>query len=437
MNGCFGEVTPHLLGSEHGRLKLSLDYQATALWDRWEQELIQDSGERAIRTARGTVVILNTIGVHEIDTAGFAAIRTALTEYAEPYEDLDPVDIDWLDPVPTSRPLKAMFIPGEHGVNAPALLRALATAFERAGGTLLAGQVAEVSTEGQQATGVRLRSGDHVPAGAVVLAAGAATSALLDCLPEPTRDRIPLVVAGRGVALLVRMQNGGIPASVIRTPNRAFACGLHIVPREDGVVYLGATNEVESHPGSGAAIGELNLLLGGTRQLRADLVESWVEQILVGNRPVPLDGFPLIGEAGLAGLWLLTGTYRDGLHQSPLLAQHLADRLMGKPYDHELDAFTPIRPPIQAMTRQQCLDQAVAHTIGTGYEHDWTIMDDWPPMLVEAFQHRFGSLLDSIDEEFTPPPEMVCFADEAIRTALRRYYRAYRGSSPASQQKGR
>jgi len=426
MNGCFGEVTPHLLRSEHGRLKLSMDYRATGLWDSWEQELLQDSDEAGIRTADGTTVILNTIGVHEIDTAGYQAIRTALEEYGEPYEELDPVDVEWLDPVPTSRPLRALHIPGEHAVDAAALLRALTAAFLRAGGTLLDDSVTEVVLDGGRVTGVRLDSGDNLPAGAVVVAAGAASSGLLGCLPDELRLRIPHVVAGRGVSLLVRPYDEVTPRGVIRTPNRAFACGLHIVPRPDGRVYLGATNEVEPRPGTHAAIGELNLLLGGTRQLRADLTDGWVERIMVGNRPVPLDGFPLLGEAGADGLWLMTGTYRDGLHQSPLLAQYLAARLLGEPYDRELDVFTPVRAPIQGMTRQQCLDIAVGHTIGTGYEHDWKIMDDWPSMMTEHFRRTFGERLDGIDAEYVPPPELLCFAGQETHAALRAYYAAHR-----------
>lgn len=427
MNGCFGEVTPQLLKSAPGRLKLDMDVQATGLWADWEQQLVQESDETAIRTAAGTTVILNTIGVHEIDTAGYEAIRTALEEYKEPYEDLDPADLDWLSPVPTSRPLRAMHIPGEHAVDAPALLRALTTAVERSGGTLVDDMVAEVllDDKGGRVAGVRLASGETLGTTQVVLAAGAATSKLLGCLDEEVRDRIPAIVAGRGVALLVKTAEGSIPRGVVRTPNRAFACGLHVVPRGNGRIYLGATNELELLPGTTAAIGELNLLLGGTRQLRADLVEGWVEKILVGNRPVPLDGYPVLGEAGVTGLWLMTGTYRDGLHQSPLLARHMAARVLGEPHDPELDLFTPIRRPIQTFSREECLETAVTHTMATGYEHDWSIMDDWPPMITEQFRRAFAKTLQEIDSEFVPPPELLFFAEEEIHTSLRKYYKAW------------
>jgi glycine oxidase len=427
MNGCFGEVTPSLLASDYGRMKLDMDVRAAGLWDAWEQSLIEDSDEEAIRVASGTVVILNTIGVPAIDTAGYEAIRLALAEYSEPFEDIDPDDIDWLDPVPTSRPLKAMLIPAEHGMDAPALLRALATAFVRAKGTLIDAQVREVRGDGIRATGVLLDSGESLQADAVVLAAGASSYQLLGgVLPEDVYARIPAVVAGAGVSLLVNTADGREPDTVIRTPNRAFACGLHTMPRGHGRVYLGATNEILPAPIDRAAIGEINLLLSGIRQLRADLVNGTIEQIMVGNRPVALDGFPLLGNAGLPGLWLMTGTYRDGLHQSPLLAGEMAARILGEAHDPRLDVFAPVRAPLPSLSREQCLETAVRHMMAVGYEHDWSLPEDLPPLIEEQFRDSFARTLSEIDPEYTPPLELLFFVEEEILTALRRYYAAHR-----------
>jgi glycine oxidase len=426
MNGCFGEVTPSLLASSFGRLKLDMDHRATALWKDWERALIEESDEDFIRRTTGTVVILNTIGVPSIDTAGYASIRSALEEYEEPYEDLDPDAIDWMDPVPTSRTLKAMYLPNEHSVDTPSLLRALVTAFTRAKGTLVDAAVTEVLSDGTRATGVRLSTGETLSAETVVLAAGASSHTLLGVLPDDVRAKIPAVVSGAGVSLLVNVEGGEVPDSVIRTPNRAFACGLHVVPRADGRIYLGATNEIVPEPVDRAAIGEINLLLMGIRQLRADLVNGTIEQIQVGNRPVPLDGFPLLGEAGLPGLWMMTGTYRDGLHQSPLLAAEMAARILGEARDERLDVFTPVRPPLQGMSRAQCLDTAVQHTMAVGYEHDWKMPEDLPPIIEEQFRKSFAQTLEDIDPEFTPPPEMLFFVDDEILDALRTYYAAHR-----------
>jgi glycine/D-amino acid oxidase-like deaminating enzyme len=428
MNGCFGEATPGLLSSEFGRAKLAMDVRATGLWDSWEELLTEESDETAIRVADGTLVILNTIGVPEIDTAGYSAIRSALEEYKEPYEDLDPGDIEWLKPEPSSRPLRAMFIPGERGVDSAALLRGLATAFTRAKGVLVDEHAGGVCFSDGKATGVWFATGETLSAPTVVIAAGASSCDLLGDLPDEIRGRIPGMVCGYGVALQIATTDGTAPGSVIRTPNRAFACGLHVVPRGNGRIYLGATNNISPQPRDVGKVGDLNLLLGCTRQIRADLVEAAVERIIVGNRPVPFDGFPLIGEV-TAGLWMMTGTYRDGLHQSPLLARELSARILGEPCDEELNVFTPVRPPIQAMGREECLKTAVQHTLALGYEHDWDLPTEWPPIIGEQLERWYSELLDKLDSKFVPPPELLAYGEDDINEALKKYYAAYEGGA--------
>ena len=75
-----------------------------------------------------------------------------------------------------------------------------------------------------------------------------------------------------------------------------------------------------------------------------------------GNRPTTLDGYPLFGACpSIAGLWLLTGTGRDGFQRSPLLSRHIAKQLTGitnltaaeQTTRALLDTFTPERSPIQ------------------------------------------------------------------------------------------
>jgi glycine oxidase len=426
MNGCFGEVTPALLESEFGRLKLAKDVRATHIWDEWEALLVEESDENAIRSADGTIVILNSIGVPEIDSAGYTAIRRALDEFDEPYEDLDAAEVEWLRPDPGARPLRAMLIPGEHAVNAPALLRALGTAFVRAGGTLIDALASEVLVDGERVVGVELASGQRISSPVVAVAAGSASHGLLRGMPEDIRSHIPAIVSGQGVALVIKTEDGTQPRTVIRTPNRAFACGLHVVPRGPGTIYVGATNDLMPDPQRQAQLGDLALLMGCTRQMRTDLVNGRIERILVGNRPVPLDGFPLIGEAGVEGLWMMSGTYRDGLHQSPLLAREMAARILGLPYDHDLDVFTPVRMPIQSLTREDCVETAVRHTLAVGYEHDWRIPEDWPDMIEEQLRRAYAETLDEIDAEFVPPPEFLAFVEPPIHAALRAYYSACR-----------
>ncbi|MBM7815131.1 NAD(P)/FAD-dependent oxidoreductase [Saccharothrix algeriensis] len=422
MLGSFAEVTTSLVASEAGRAKLELGIRATSLWPEWLAGLGDDAAERIV-TADGTTVILNAIGMAEIDDTNYRAIRTELDRYSGAYEDVDPLDLEWVDAEPISRPLRAFHIPGEHAVSTPALLERLQSAFLAEGGTVIAQQATRVDHEGDRVTGVTLENGDRLTAGQVTLAAGAQSQALIDGLP--VAGRIPPLVSGYGVSVLMKTVDGTAPRSVIRTPNRSFACGLHVVPRGEGEVYLGATNVVSIRPRDVADMRDLVFLLQcAHRQVRRKLWDSQVEKVQVGNRPIALDGFPLIGSGGMAGLWLLTGTYRDGVHLSPLLAQEMADRILGEPGSVDLDRFTPLRKPLQEWTRDRIVNDTVEHWIGIGYEQDWQIPVDWHQWIETDLRPATERWVEDIDPEFTPPAELVFLSrmDPEALKLLREYY---------------
>lgn len=434
MLGCFGEVTTTLLKSEHGKTKMDFGVRASKMWDSWLTELTEDAPGEEIRTADGTVVMLNTVGVSGIDDDNFAAIRKTVQEYDEPFEDVDPADIEWLDPDPNARPLRAMYLPNEHAVNTPELLNRLQAAFVRRGGTLVADTAIQLHHEQNTINGVTLASGDRLSSGRVVLAGGARTQELLDTIPELS-VRIPRLVSGYGVSALMRTEGGSGPRSVLRTPNRAFACGLHVLPRGEGEVYVGATNVISPEPVTTPAMGDVLFLLEcSARQVRRDLWSSGVHKLQVGNRPVSLDGFPLLGEAGIGGLWMLTGTYRDGLHLSPLLAEEMTHRLLGEEHQLDWDAFCPVRSPIAPATREEIVQTAATHLLATGYEYPWRMPVMYPMIIEAGFQGAFADWADELDPEFTPPAELLAVSRRlypVIGKWLREYYAASRSARDA------
>lgn len=431
MLGCFGEVTTTLVASDEGRSKLELDIAATALWPEWSAELAAETDGVDVRTANGTVVMLNTIGVPGIDDANFEAIRAEMRRYDAPFEDVDPADVEWLDPHPSSRPLRAFFIPGEHAVDSHALLLQLQNAFLKAGGTVIPEFASRVEYASGKVEGVVLESGTRLSAPDVVLAAGAKSQDLLDTVPD-VAPRVPRLVSGYGVSVLVKTEDGTSPDSVIRTPNRAFACGLHVVPRSQGKVYVGATNIISPDPVDTPVMRDVLFLLDCVnKQVRRNLWDSGIDKIQVGNRPVALDGFPLLGEAELDGLWMMTGTYRDGLHLSPLLAGEMTARILGEKPAHDLDVFQPVRSPIQTATRQETVETAVTHMLATGYEYNWQVPVDWPVIIEKNLTASYQRWADELDPQFTPPPELLASSriHPSLVKALRDYYAASRTAS--------
>lgn len=431
MLGCFGEVTTSLLATPYGRAKLDLAVRARAMWPSWLAQLGELAGDRrsddrSLLTAEDTVVVLNTAGSGEVDDGNFRAIESAARGYGASVEPLDVDKVAWLEPEANSRPLRALHLPGEGALNAPELLRRLERAAERTGVTRIRTPAERVDVEAGRVTGVTLRDGTVLGTRRLVLAAGARTGELLDGLPE-LRARVPLVFGGCGVSAVLDLGDVGCPPHVLRTPNRAFACGLHLVPRSARTVYVGATNGITFAPRYRPQVNELlALLTSASHQMHRAIHRSTVDHVRTGLRPMSIDGFPLIRPTRTVdGLWLLTGTYRDGLHLSPLLARHIAHELAGEPGLFDAAAFRPERELIQAFTRDQVVADVVRGAQAVTYEQRWQVPPGYPefvaPMLTDAYQRLTGELSDV----YTPPAEFLAAlrtADPALRQRLRTYY---------------
>ncbi|MFD3412078.1 HemK family protein methyltransferase [Streptomyces cyaneofuscatus] len=424
MLGCFGEVTTSLLAHPYGQAKFELDLKAKDIWSGWLETIADGAGDGTdLLTAKGTTVLLNTVGTGPIDTDNYTAIQQALDKHGEAYESVDPADIDWLDPDPNSRPLRALHIPGEHAVDSGRLLHRLDATARRLGVTFLDRRAVSVVRENERARGVVLDDGTVVEGSTVVLAGGVGSQELVDSVAG-LGDCIPRLVAGYGVSAVVTTQDGTQPEAVIRTPNRAFACGLHIVPRGTARVYIGATNIINPRPVADPVMRDLLFLLECShRQIRRDLWSSSVVDVQVGNRPVSLDGFPLLGETPLDGLWMMTGTYRDGLFLSPLLAKEFAARLYGEAGELDLDLFVPERRPLEGSSREETVRGTVEHMLATGYEHHWNVPTDWQEMLGPDMETTYRNWADRIDPDFTPPPELL--ASSRLHPRMTEWIRSY------------
>ncbi|MFI6823294.1 NAD(P)/FAD-dependent oxidoreductase [Micromonospora sp. NPDC050187] len=435
MLGCFGEVTTALLATAHGRAKLAVDYEARGMWAGWADALADAAAdERTLVTSRGTLVMLNSTGSKAVDTGNFQAIESALRSYDEPYERVDPQNDAWLTPNDLHRSLAGLYIPAERSVDSELLLTKLDTALGNTSGTIIDGRARTLVTQGDRVTGVTLEDGTVVGADTVIVAAGATSLDLLGTFEDVAR-RVPPMVSGYGVSVVVGTADGRVPDSVLRTPNRSFACGLHCVPRGDGSLYIGATNIISPDPRQHALLSDVKFLIEcAVDQLHTELEDASLQKLQVGNRPIPADGFPLFGRLdGTANVWMATGTYRDGLHQSPLLARQMADMLDGGEAHPALRDFVPVRAPLSSGSREEIVETAVDHMLGTGWEAKWTVNREWPTILSSNLRTTYRSIADALHPTFTPPSELLVELDDVLdetlhdplRQALTSYYKEW------------
>ncbi|MCX5959373.1 MAG: FAD-dependent oxidoreductase [Cyanobacteria bacterium] len=180
----------------------------------------------------------------------------------------------------------------------------------------------------EQLAAVRLRRADGqeltLPCREAVLCGGAWSSQLLPGLP---------VFPVKGQMLSLQGPIGALSRVV-------FGPGTYLVPREDGLLVVGATSEPE------AAFGE-GLTPAGQRQLQAGIdallptatgwppMERWW-----GFRPCTPDQAPLLGKGPIGGLWLATGHHRNGVLLAAISAELVAGAMLGQQSDAGLlEAF--------------------------------------------------------------------------------------------------
>ncbi len=361
MLNCFAEVTARTGEHPASRAKFALAREASRLWPGWLERLADAARDVAVpvRSTRGTLVVLGARSTGD-GVAGMRAIRAAAEEHGERFQDVDPYGIGVLEAEAGDQPVDALYLENEGAIDARRVLASLDAAASGLGVTRVAGEVVSLVTAKDAVTGVRLSSGTTLPAGAVVLAAGAASGHLIEQLPAGT---VQPMLNGTGVALETQRVRGEAVPYVVRTPTLVGGCGLHAVPLGDGVEYLGATNHVYFDAPAGPRLGIVQALLSGyVAQFDRNIAFSAVRRWHYGLRPVTLDTFPLLGRAPVPRLFFATGTYRDGFHSAPAIARYLAglltdgvtpDGVASDDVASELDpyaVFAPGRKPIETMT---------------------------------------------------------------------------------------
>ena len=269
-------------------------------------------------------------------------------------EMLSGKDLSFLSDGGNDKVAGAVFLKREASLDVIALLSCLETAAKRHKNVLIhRTRVVAVSPDKKSSEiAIRTSSGRYlVPK--VVLAAGASTYQLLD--DQTLRSTaLPPLYSGKGVSLRGR-SSLDVPFAV-RTPNRGYACGIHVVPNTHGVLYLGATNRLVTDQAftSRPSIEELSgLLSSACSELSGKLAQFQVGSVHVGYRPVTVDHRPLVGATACPGIFVATATWRNGVLLAPLVAKLLTNELCdGKGY---AERFWPLRKIVPADTSDRQL----------------------------------------------------------------------------------
>ena len=406
MLGLFGEVTATRHTNQYDKAYFELAHYAQSVWPDFVAELNdQLSAEQAIRIhPNGTFVLRNTQDTHTDDSLNYQAILRALKEYNEPHETIEPQDIPGLAQEASARALASVYIPNERSINPMSVLHGLERVLHtKPPVTQIDGIVTRLCTAKHHSAiaGVELLNGDRHSADQVIIAAGVGSQDLIDTLPT-LQGRIPHIMSGDGVSFVFDQSALGPHKikHVIRTPNRAGAYGLHLVPNihDKDVLYLGAGNVMQWRPLPGASMESATWLMNSSLQsMSKHLGNARLLRFNQGNRPTPIDGYPLLGAcSSISGLWCLTGTGRDGFQRSPALSEQIAKQLTDSTRCSTsaqttctiFDTFAPERLPIQTISQAESIVQLQKAILCAPHEiHSLLPRDLQTPVPEELHRH--------------------------------------------------
>ncbi|MGH8885045.1 MAG: glycine oxidase ThiO [Egibacteraceae bacterium] len=325
--GMLAPVTEVTYG-EQALLALNLD--SARRWPVFAAELAEASGLDPGYLECGTVVVARDAD----DRRALSDLIAFQRELGLEVEPLRSRELRALEPGLAPSVCGGIHVPGDHQIDARALLSALRAACDRAGVGLRPARALGVLTRGDRVTGVRLDDGGELGTETVVLAAGCWSGQIegvdLRVLP-PVRP-----VKGQ----LLRLRG---PAMERLSTRNVRGLDVYVVTRPDGRVVVGATVEERGFDLVPTA-GAVHDLLRDARDLLPGVAELDFVEVAVGLRPGSPDNAPLLGPAvGIDGLVCATGHYRNGVLLTPVTADLVTELLETGKLPDQAAPFAPDR----------------------------------------------------------------------------------------------
>ena len=310
-----GMLAPHAEGLENALLhlgQLSLSRIAS-----WVAQIEADCGLPCGLRSSGIVVPFHS--ADERDAYATAAFGDRL-DREQLLQEVPGLDSQWKAGL--------LFVQDGQIDNRRQLMRALESACVDRGAQFQEGvEVLELFTADGRLSGVRTRNseGSEATLGCerAVLCSGAWSGQLLPQLP---------VFPVKGQMLSLQSPRGALRRVI-------FGPGIYLVPREDGLVVVGATSERNAGFSEGLTPQGQTTLKQGIATLLPE-AESWPPmERWWGFRPCTPDEGPLLGNSPIPGLLLACGHHRNGVLMAGATSELIADLACGTEPKQDLAAL--------------------------------------------------------------------------------------------------
>lgn len=218
------------------------------------------------------------------------------------------------------------WFPADAQVDNQALAKVLYKAAQHLGVTILEGvNVNTIKHRGNCVSQVNT-SAEHWQAEVYILATGAWSGDLLPIPIQPCKGQMLSVQA-------TSTSNGEQPLRQV-----LFGTEVYLIPRRNGRILIGATNENVGFRSHNTPLG-IQALLTAAMRLFPPIQDMTIEKFWSGFRPTTPDKEPIIGNSPYENLFLATGHHRNGILLAPITGKIMANLILSNSSDPLLFAF--------------------------------------------------------------------------------------------------
>ena len=314
-----GMLAPHAEVHFEERALLSFGVQSCRMYPEWVAELEVDSQMSVGYRAEGTLIV----GVDRDDAR-------ELEHLYESQQLLD-LKVEWItgaaaremEPLLSPKITAAIWSRDDHQVDNRAMVDALIEAYRNANGILHENTpVDKIEVVNGKAKGIWVK--DNLEEADVIVLAAGCWSSDIDGLPKAVQ---PPVRPVKGQMLALQMEEGIVLEKVIRAPRAKYPTDVYLVPKDDGRLVIGATNE-EMDFDTRLTAGGLFELLRSSWEAVPGIYDLPVLETWTGLRPGSRDNAPILGETSVENLIMATGHYRNGILLTPVTAREIASLIL-------------------------------------------------------------------------------------------------------------
>lgn len=310
-----GMLMPNSVGRASGEAG-RVNFAALDLWPRFEERLLSENDEEAepqlpLTENRGMLLLCRSAEDEKILDCWREGAREDLQ--LEPLEQQKGAEL--IAPEAKEEIRSCIFLPEAKSIDPRKLLATLRRQCQEKNAMFFTDRATDIRQSGGRAHRL-VCTHREISADVIVAASGAFD---LSWIPAPLR---PDLVSVQGEALRVATD------LFDRAPVFVSSEGA-LVPRGHGEVWMGVS--VREDEDGRPLLAAVSDILQAKRNLFPDLRDARVIEVFAGRRPMSRDGLPFVGATDLPGLLLALGSGRDGILQSPLVAETILECVKGEP----------------------------------------------------------------------------------------------------------